>query len=314
MTLPTVPDLPFSNAVSDPYKIQFKRPDLDSLTRQFTVVDMHFHTAYSDGINGTKAIATKARRLGIGVGITDHNDIRGALEMDAITDVLSIPGIEVTSAEGSHLLAYFEDVEPLRQFYHDDIQPFMGSDIMSSTELEMEEVIRRARQYPCVIIFPHPFSAAYTGVCNSFFPEERLSALFQSADGVEVINASNMNKWNLQCAVLGFNINKCMIGGSDGHRLSQMGKAITYADCEPTRPAFLNALKQNQCSVVGKEIDIIRKVTTHTIKLKTNWKNYPDLLEKNIRYSYSLFNSKSRHLKENVKRSLNGRKHRKTGS
>jgi hypothetical protein len=43
----------------------------------------------------------------IGVAITDHNEIRGAVEMDRIRDVLSIPGIEVTSGEGSHLLVYF---------------------------------------------------------------------------------------------------------------------------------------------------------------------------------------------------------------
>lgn len=296
------------------FRIEFKRPDIESLSNRYVVVDMHFHTAYSDGINAVRTIATKAKRLGIGVGITDHNEIRGALEMDQVRDVLSIPGIEVTSAEGSHLLVYFDDIEQLSQFFHDDVQPHMGPDVMSSTELGMEEIITRARKYEAFVIFPHPYSAAYTGVCNSYFPEVRLQSLFKMADGVEVINASNMNKWNLQCAVLGFNINKCVIGGSDGHRLSQMGKAVTYADCPPTRSAFLNALRAGKGRVVGKEIDIIRKVTAHTIKLKTNWKNYPDLLEKNIRYSYNLFNSKSRHLKENVRRSFNGKKGRKAGS
>lgn len=313
MKVPVFPTPDRINGDSE-FRIEFKRPDIESLSSQYTVVDMHFHTAYSDGINGVRTIATKAKRLGIGIGITDHNEIRGAVEMDQVKDVLSVPGIEITSAEGSHLLIYFDDIEHLRQFFHDDVQPFRGPDVMSSTGLEMEEIIMRARKYEAFIIFPHPYSAAYTGVCNSYFSQERLQSLFEMADGVEVINASNMNKWNLQCAVLGFNINKCVIGGSDGHRLSQMGKAVTYANCPPTRTAFLNALKERKGRVVGKEIDIIRKFTSHTIKLKTNWKNYPDLLEKNIRYSYTLFNSKSRHLKENMKRSLNGKKRRKAGS
>ncbi len=290
------------------FKIEFKRPDIESLKKAATVVDLHFHTSYSDGINGARTIATRAKRLGIGVGITDHNEIRGALEIDRIEDVLTIPGIEVTSAEGSHVLVYFEAVEALRQFFFDDIQPAMGNDLMSSTRLPMEDIIRRAKAYDAVVIFPHPFSAAYTGVCNSYFSKERLQNLFEMADGVEAINASNMNKWNLQCAVLGFNLNKTVIGGSDGHRLSQMGKAVTCAECEPTRAAFLDALRSGRTRVVGKEIDIIRKVTTHTIKLKSTWKNYPDILEKNLRYSYTLFNSKSRDIKENVKRTLNGKR------
>ena len=60
-------------------------------------------------------------------------------------------------------------------------------------------------------------------------------ALYEMADGIEVINAENMNKWNLQSTVLGFNVGKGITGGSDGHRLSQMGKAVTYADCPVAR-------------------------------------------------------------------------------
>ena len=126
-------------------------------------------------------------------------------------------------------------------------------------------------------------------------------------DGIEVINAENMNKWNLQSTVLGFNVGKGITGGSDGHRLSQMGKAVTYADCPPDREAFLDAVKDGRTNVMGKEIDLLRKVTSNTFKLKNNIRNYPDLLEKNIRYSYTLFNSKQRSLRASMRRSFNGR-------
>ena len=39
-----------------------------------------------------------------------------------------------------------------------------------------------------------------------------------------------------------------------------------------------------------------------------NIKNYPDLFEKSLKYSYTVINSKSKEIRENVKRSLNGRK------
>ena len=289
------------------HRVEFKKPDLDYLNTHHTVVDMHFHTCHSDGHNTIAQVSETARRLAIGLAITDHNAIRGAIELDAQHDILSIPGIEVTSLEGSHVLIYFYAVADLERFYQKAIAPAMGADIMSSTSLEMETIIEAARRFPSVVIFPHPYSAAYTGIHNSYFSESRRMALYEMVDGIEVINAENMNKWNLQSTVLGFNIGKGITGGSDGHRVSQMGRSVTYAACPPDREAFLQAVKTGQTSVVGKEIDLLRKVTSNTIKLKSNFRNYPDLIEKNIRYSYTLINNKQRSLRESVKRNFHAR-------
>jgi predicted metal-dependent phosphoesterase TrpH len=292
----------------DDHRIQFERPNLAELIKQNIVVDLHFHSHYSDGHNTVAAIAKKARDLGIGIAITDHNEIRGAVEIDGYPDVFSIPGIEMTSKEGTHILIYFYSMDNLEAFYSDDVIPYMGNDIMSSTTLEMEEIIKRARKFKTVIIFPHPFCGVYTGIQNSYFSEDRRERIFPMIDGVEVINSENMNKSNLRSALLGFNLNKGITGGSDGHRVSQMGKVVTYAPCKRSRKAFLDAIKKKKTKVVGKEIDLIHKVTSNGVKLRSNIKNYPDLVEKNLKYSYTVINSKSKEIKENVKRSLNGKK------
>ena len=292
----------------DNHRIQFERPNLTELIKENTVVDLHFHSHYSDGFNRVEAIARKAHDLGIGIAITDHNEIRGAVEIDGYSDVFSIPGIEMTSKEGTHILIYFYHIEHLEVFYKDHVIPYMGNDIMSSTALEMEEIIKRARKFKTVIIFPHPFCGIYTGIQNSYFSEDRRERIFPMVDGVEVINSENMNKSNLRSALLGFNLGKGITGGSDGHRISQMGKVVTYATCKRNRKAFLDAIKKKKTKVIGKEIDLIRKVTSNGVKLRTNIKNYPDLVEKNLKYSYTVINSKSKEIKENVKRSLNGKK------
>jgi len=291
----------------NPHKILFERPNLEELTRHYTVVDPHFHTHYSDGYNSVAAIVKRARELNIGIAITDHNDIRGAIELDRYKNLLSIPGIEITSKEGTHVLVYFYDVNGMKSFYKNDLQPNMGHDIMSSTSLEMEAIIERARAFDSVVVFPHPHSATFTGIHNSYFSEERLERLFKMVDGIEVINAENLNKWNLRSALLGFNLDIGITGGSDGHRLAQMGKAVSYAACKNDRQAFLDAIKNKQTRVVGKEIDLIRKVTSNGVKLRTNIKNYPDLVEKNLKYSYTVINSKSKIFTDSVRRSLNGR-------
>ena len=72
----------------DNHRIQFERPDLPKLIKENTVVDLHFHSHYSDGFNTVKAIAHKAFELGIGIAVTDHNEIRGAVEIDGYPDVL----------------------------------------------------------------------------------------------------------------------------------------------------------------------------------------------------------------------------------
>jgi hypothetical protein len=43
---------------------------------------------------------------------------------------------------------------------------------------------------------------------------------------------------------------------------------------------------------VGKEIDMLRKLTSTSFKLKANFKNYPDIVEKNFKYSYTVINVK----------------------
>lgn len=288
-------------------RIQFEKPDIHALTRAFTVVDLHFHTHYSDGVNSVGDVARQAEAMGIGIAITDHNEIQGAVEIDKYKRILSVPGIEVTSREGSHLLLYFYDIPSLKAFYREDVKPYMGNGVMSSTLLDMEDLIRRARRFKTVIVFPHPYCAAYTGVCNLQFPKERLDRLFHSADGIEVLNAGNLNKWNLQCAVLGFNLDKGIVGGSDGHSLTHMGGALTYAECNRTRKGILDAIRKKQTKVIGKEIAFIRKVTSNGRRLKKNLRHCPDLVEKNLRYGCTLINAKSRNFRDSVLRSINER-------
>jgi predicted metal-dependent phosphoesterase TrpH len=292
----------------DVNKIVFEKPDIPSLISLYTVFDLHFHTRYSDGRSSIETIAKRALELGIGVAITDHNEIRGALEIEKHRSVLSIPGIEITSSEGTHILVYFYETESLKKFYRKYIRPFMGSDTMSSTKLTMEEIIYSAKMFKCVTIFPHPYSAVYTGLYNLNFSADRITRLLADIDGVEVINAENMHRWNLQCALLGFNLGKSMVGGSDGHSLYHMGKVVTYASCPKSREAFLNAVKNRQTGIIGKEINLIRKVAYNSAKLNVNIMNYPELLRKNIRYSYRLINIKSRIIREQLRFSLRHRK------
>jgi predicted metal-dependent phosphoesterase TrpH len=289
--------------INDAHRIVFDRPDLEELARHGAVVDMHFHSELSDGHDSIDAIARRAADLGIGIAVTDHNSIHGAVEIDRFKDVFSIPGIELTSYEGTHLLVYFYEIRGLLKFYSRDVQPFMGAEIMSSLALEMEDIISRARRFETVIIFPHPYCGTYTGIHNPYFAGERFERILGLVDGVEVINSENLNKWNLKSALLGFNLNKGITGGSDGHRLVQMGRVVTVAACAWRRRSFLDAVRRRKVRVIGKEIHLIRKMTSSGAKLRSSMRHYPDLVQKNLRY----LNTTSRQITEHVKRNLNER-------
>jgi predicted metal-dependent phosphoesterase TrpH len=289
-------------------RIEFEKPDLYELTQKHTVVDMHFHSRYSDGANMIKSIVGRAKKLGIGIAVTDHNDIRGAVRLDNYKDeLLTIPGIEVTSQEGAHVLIYFYDIDDLTDFFETELKHYLGKNVMASSLLRMEEIIERAKKFESLVMFPHPHCAIYTGVCNPIFSKDRLSDLFDLVDGVEVINAGNMKKSNLQCAVLGFNLGKSMIGGSDGHQLNHMGKAVTFTRRVKNRRAFLDAIKDNRNWVIGKEIALFRKVASNSSKIRRSVKNYPHLIEKNVRYSYTLINSKTRKIRDSMQKKINPR-------
>jgi len=282
-------------------RVVFAEPDLARLSGKYTVVDLHFHSRHSDGKDDVAAIAQRARKLGIGIAITDHNRIDGALEIDEYHDILTIPGIEITAREGAHLLAYFYSTVDLKKFFS-ELSPYLGEKVMISAGLSMESLICLARSFNGVIIFPHPFSAIYTGICNPVFSEKRQETLLAMADGIEVINAGNLHRWNLESTVLGFNMETALVGGSDGHILSHMGRVVTCAPCKNDRAAFLDAVRAGRTRVVGKEINLLRKVGSGGTRIRSNISTPADLMGKNVRYGYALINRQSKRFRDNIRR------------
>ena len=94
-------------------RIIFEKPDINKLKKDFTLVDMHFHTDYSiDSFNNIKDSLEICKKLGIGLAITDHNEIKGAEKaIKNNKNMLIIPGMEITSIEGIHTIFYFYNIK-----------------------------------------------------------------------------------------------------------------------------------------------------------------------------------------------------------
>ena len=99
--------------------VTFETPNIKTLNKNFSLVDMHVHTEYShDCTTKLSDILKKAKKLGVGIAITDHNEVRGCLKaLKSKNPPLIIPGIEICSKEAKEVLAYFYSPSELEDFY-----------------------------------------------------------------------------------------------------------------------------------------------------------------------------------------------------
>ncbi len=137
-------------------------PNFAELGKKYSVVDMHFHTEYShDCKTKLQDVLSHAKSLGIGVAVTDHNDIRGSLLALEQKDLFVIPGIEVTSKNDKDILLYFYSEGDLVNFY----QKYVKKNLkyhkrfrFNKTSLSIQEIIDAAHDLNAVSSVAHPFT------------------------------------------------------------------------------------------------------------------------------------------------------------
>lgn len=167
-------------------------------------VETHCHTYRSpDCLTQPAQLLEAARVCGLTkLCITDHNDIRGALELQQLAPDLIIPGVEILTTQGE-LLAYYVQ-QPV---------PAHRSPI---------ETIARLREQGAVISVSHPFDHQRHG-----WQLADLLAILPLVDAIEVFNARTFNhKHNDQAAALAQTHDICGTVGSDAHSAREVGTAV----------------------------------------------------------------------------------------
>jgi hypothetical protein len=171
-------------------------------------VELHSHTYASDDCLMRPAdIVRTCRRKGIDrLAVTDHNTLRGALEMRDIAPGLVIVGEEIMTTQGE-LLAYFvaEEVPP---------------------GLSPQATIERLRAQGAVISVSHPFDRHRQGAWR----EADLAAILPLVDALEVFNARCLHAEDNERA-LAFARQHAKLGtvGSDAHAHGELGRAVLKA-------------------------------------------------------------------------------------
>ena len=197
-------------------------------------IDLHVHSEASfDGRDPVDLILSQAEAVGLdAIAITDHDEIwasQEAVRRAPLYDLLVIPGLEVSTADG-HVLALGVD---------DTIQP----------GLSFEETITRIRDAGGTAVVPHPYQRSRSGVLANITPDE-----LATADAIEVYNSRLLTgRSNRQARRFADRRGLPMTAGSDAHICEMVGQAITKVDPrEATVDAILEEIEAGRTVVEGK--------------------------------------------------------------
>ncbi|RZN38814.1 MAG: PHP domain-containing protein [Methanophagales archaeon ANME-1-THS] len=181
-------------------------------------LDLHVHTNYShDGRDPVEEIiqSATAKRLD-GIAICDHDTMAGSYAArrhvaDHNLDLIIIPGIEVTTAQG-HLIV-------------------LGLDEEITKGLSLEETIRRAQQEEqekeraIVLIAPHPFHPFRHSMGNF--------CLQPGINAIEVFNSRYLvGMANSRARRTAARHNRTPVAGSDAHSAAFVGLATVEVPVE----------------------------------------------------------------------------------
>lgn len=209
-------------------------------------VDMHVHSSASDGMPCVDTILERAKRRGIGVAITDHNTIAGAVDAcERAGETLVIPGIEVSSEQNVHLLFYFHSPSDLESFYLRVVEPCKRKRLFcKSIGMPACEIVSAAQEFPSLSVLAHPFGNGKFRECPVHERENILSLV----DGIEICNGVLGHRRNQKAYILAKLRHLLHIGGSDAHVACACGHVCTFAPgTDP--PSFLHSLQSGVSAV-----------------------------------------------------------------
>lgn len=191
------------------------------------LADLHVHSrASADGRSSVEALieAAKARSLAA-ITVSDHDLCTPLPERP---DVLLIPGVEITSANG-HILGLF-------------LERPIDFDVLGRYPAP-EKAIAAIHNCGGLAVLAHPFAPVKLS-------EEAISKL--PFDAIETANARAMLKpgANEKARQLAAGLHLPGTGGSDAHCAKELGGCVTEFTCEPSLSALKAALLSGQCHPV----------------------------------------------------------------
>jgi predicted metal-dependent phosphoesterase TrpH len=215
------------------------------------LVDLHSHSRYSDGTATLEDIETACLKRRIGVALTDHNEIRGAIRLCEHAKIASIPAIEVGTIEGLEFLIYFSDPAALESYYVRSVEPYLLSRFMVRSNCRSLAAIEEAQGEGGYVSLAHPFAPGRKSID---FHRRKGSAetafvdrVLNQVDAIELFNGGVLRKSNTLAGEFSTGVEKPFTAGSDSHHLSTLGSCgIRFSPAiNPTTADLFKCLATN---------------------------------------------------------------------
>ncbi|MFH1506797.1 MAG: PHP domain-containing protein [archaeon] len=203
--------------------------------------NIHLHTKYSHcSNNDPKQLLEINKALGFdGMAVTDHNTIKGALEIKKLNKDKNFEVIvgEEVSTELGHVLVYYVKKE---------IKPGKA-----------EDIIREAHRQGAICALAHPYNLLTGGFAKLSKSKTMRGTLSKDNvhkaklfDAIEGLNARCLlDKENKMATKLAKKHKKPIIAGSDGHFTDEIGNAwVEFNDKYTLKEAIL----KNKITIKGK--------------------------------------------------------------
>lgn len=160
------------------------------------MIDLHIHSKYSfDSLLSPRTILKVAKKKGLtGIAVTDHNTIKGGLEVRKInrdSDFTVIVGSEIQTDIG------------------DIIGLCINEEIKSRIAIDVIEEIKDQGGF---VVLPHPFRGHKL---NQY--------IIEHSGAIEVFNGRSTAEENYQALELAKRFNKPFTAGSDAHFATEIG-------------------------------------------------------------------------------------------
>lgn len=233
----------------------------------FNAVDMHFHTEYSmDAVSDIRSVLAKCRKRSIGVAITDHNAVDGAVKAWKMKkSEFVIPGMEASTQEGSHALYFFDNINQCTQFYNKAVRKLAKKNPFF-LPIGIDELMDKARDFNALIATSHPYGPGVTGIkkVNLRRGIEWAEKRFHFIEALNGVCLRDMNTRAIRWANF---IKKGMTGGSDGHTTAELGNVLTLGyGYDPEE--FLTSVRKRHSTLVGKEENLFSDAIHQIVKEK----------------------------------------------
>ncbi|MGD9963315.1 MAG: PHP domain-containing protein [Thermoplasmata archaeon] len=209
--------------------------------------DLHIHSKYSrDASAQPSVILRRAKQMGLsGVAITDHNSIDGSFEARSLSKsegVLVVSGSEVSTSDG-HVLAY-------------------GVRELIPRGLSAAETVDRIRACGGIAVAAHP-KRFPSGVGIQVAEKVKFDAL-------EVLNGGSSKRANEAARKLAERLGRPGTGGSDAHKLDEVGRSYTLMEGVFTEDQALDAIMKGPAGTGGRS-RTVGESAVYSVEVLVEW-------------------------------------------